>query len=76
MRYWDGDGSDTAGVVRWEWWQSPQSLTWVLTNTQVCCHIIFNYGAPGDRPVVGNWVGSGVDMPGVFRPVMDDSMCG
>ncbi|HWA98245.1 MAG TPA: SdrD B-like domain-containing protein [Pirellulales bacterium] len=28
---------------------------------------VFNYGAPGDRPVAGNFNGSGVDTIGVFR---------
>jgi hypothetical protein len=61
---WDGNGTDTAGVVRVQ----PQRLTFLLrnSNTSGSAQISFSYGRFG-TPVVGDWDGNGIDTPGVVR---------
>jgi len=56
-----GGIGDGIGVVR--------NGTWYLRNTPSTgtADTVFNYGNPGDIPVVGDWNGDGVDTPGVVR---------
>jgi hypothetical protein len=44
---------------------------WLLRNSNSAGNAdnYFLYGGPGDRPVVGDWNGSGARSVGVFRPV-------
>jgi hypothetical protein len=37
------------------------------TNTTGFADITLTYGLPGDKPVVGDWDGDGVDTIGVYR---------
>jgi hypothetical protein len=66
---WDGDGADTAGVVR-----SPNR--WLLTDRVLAgggATRSFAYGASDPRvtelPVPGDWDGNGTDTPAVLRNV-------
>jgi hypothetical protein len=47
------------------------SCYWVVNSTGTGSYSasdqIYNYGLPGDIPIVGNWFGSGVKRIGVFR---------
>ncbi|MBW3557384.1 MAG: hypothetical protein KY454_10675, partial [Actinobacteria bacterium] len=58
---WNGDGTDTPGVV--------SGNTWFLrnSNTTGTADLTFGYGNVGDRPVTGDWDGDGTDTPGVVR---------
>jgi len=66
---WDGDGIDTAGVVR----PVDGELRWRVTNQRnpSSLGIRFQLGsvATQDIPVVGDWNGDGRDSPGIVRPV-------
>jgi len=61
---WNGDGTDTVGVVR-----SPN--TWLLrnSNTNGAANITFTYGSPSvpELRIVGDWNGDGIDTPAVLR---------
>ena len=61
---WDGNGTDTPGVVR----VRPGSMTFLLrnSNSSGSANIAFIYGRTG-FPVVGDWDGNGTDTPGVVR---------
>lgn len=62
---WDGDGVETAGVVR--------NNTWLLTNAQLqggAAATSFTFGSPNLIPeykAPGDWNGDGTDTPGVVR---------
>ncbi|GAA3394926.1 hypothetical protein [Cryptosporangium minutisporangium] len=63
---WDGDGVDTAGVVR--------GNQWLLTNARAqggTAQLSFSYGTVNrsipEYKIVGDWNGDGVDTPGVLR---------
>lgn len=57
---WNGDRSDTPGVVR--------NANWYLSNSfGGNGDIIFNYGLASDQMVVGDWNGDGIATPGVVR---------
>jgi peptidoglycan/xylan/chitin deacetylase (PgdA/CDA1 family) len=58
---WNGDGTDTPGVVR--------GGTWYLRNSNSSgpADVVLQFGYPYDRPVVGDWDGDGTDTPGVVR---------
>jgi hypothetical protein len=63
---WDGDGTDTAGVVR--------GRQWLLNNDPLqggTAETNFPYGATSspirELPVVGDWDGNGTDTPGILR---------
>jgi len=58
MGDWNGDGTDTPGVVRNGVWHLRNS------NTTGFGEISLAYGDPGDTPVVGDWDGNGTDTPG------------
>lgn len=66
---WDGDGDDTIGVVRR---LADGTLRWLLKNENAAGSpdhdFPFGNWRLGDRPVVGDWDGSGFDMQGVVRP--------
>ena len=66
---WDGDGVDDVGVFRSSTAQfllrqptrvPPSNILIPITRT-------INFGLTGDRAVVGDWNGDGIDTPGVFR---------
>ena len=58
---WDGNGTDTPGIVR--------NGIWFLTNTlgKPLADLNFAYGTPDDHAIVGDWNGDGKDTPGVIR---------
>jgi peptidoglycan/xylan/chitin deacetylase (PgdA/CDA1 family) len=58
---WDGNGTVTPGIVRGNTWYLRNS------NTPGPANIVFQYGAPTDRPIVGDWDGNGTWTPGVVR---------
>jgi hypothetical protein len=72
---WDGDGSDTIGVVRPD--PDTDSLTWLLRNTNSAGSpdITFTFGsaASGDEPGSGDWDGNKTDTPGIVRPNVANS---
>jgi hypothetical protein len=66
---WNGDGTTKLGLFR------PSTGQWFLDadgnkswNSCPSDRCIEAFGAPGDRPVVGDWNGSGKSSIGVFRP--------
>ncbi|HYI99399.1 MAG TPA: M10 family metallopeptidase domain-containing protein [Thermoleophilaceae bacterium] len=68
---WNGDGVDTTGVYR------PSNQTFYLRNSNSTGGANYTFvfgsgangaGSAGDRPVVGDWNGDGVDTIGVYRP--------
>jgi glucose/arabinose dehydrogenase len=58
---WDGNGTDTAGVVR--------NGAWRVTNSHSPdgVQIGFTFGLSTDVPICGDWDGNGTDTPGVRR---------
>ncbi|MBY0526820.1 MAG: hypothetical protein K2R98_25735, partial [Gemmataceae bacterium] len=68
---WTGDGEDHIGIFR------PSTGTWYLdtrsrtagtaTGYDLSATIQINFGARGDIPVVGAWLGGTVDRVGIFR---------
>lgn len=75
---WDGNGVDDLGVFRPSTGQFILRLTsFQLLKTCFLCNPVLtqvvtlntiNFGQSGDRAVVGDWNGDGIDTPGVFRP--------
>jgi hypothetical protein len=70
---WTGSGKTTVGLFRpvGTPFNPDPSAHWLLhySNTAGPAELDFQYGGSGDRPVVGDWTGSGVTTIGVFRPV-------
>ncbi|MFI5954203.1 hypothetical protein [Cryptosporangium sp. NPDC051539] len=65
---WNGDGADTAGIVRGkQWMQINDVLSGGSPDTN------FPFGATASRirevPIVGDWNGDGVDSPGLLRNI-------
>lgn len=64
---WDGDGIDTIGAFR------PSTGEWLLSDDDRTITQFDAFGATpkfgrrGDRPIVGDWNGDGVDTVGVVR---------
>lgn len=60
---WNGDGIETGG------WYNPNTATWSLSNSHEVgvADLVFRYGAPGDKPVVGDWDGDGTTTIGIVR---------
>jgi|GEM_PF-392107 len=65
---WNGDGVDDVGVFR------PSTAQFLLrqptrlpTGVVVDVILALNFGLTGDKAVVGDWNGDGIDTPGVFR---------
>jgi len=59
---WDGNGTDTPGVVR--------ASTWYLKNSNASpgvADVSFAYGFASDLAVAGDWNGDGTDTAGVKR---------
>ncbi len=58
---WNGDGTDTPGVVK--------SGVWSITNSTTggVAQQVFGYGNATDIPVCGDWDGNGTDTPGLVR---------
>ncbi len=71
MGDWTGRGVKAPGVVRGVRFgrYGQPALTWHLRSANSAGEpdLSFEFGRPGDLPVVGDWVGNGVDTPGVFR---------
>ena len=62
---WQGVGSENAGVVREH---SDGQLRWYLDSDGDPVHeITIAFGLNGDKPVVGDWDGDGMDEVGVYR---------
>jgi hypothetical protein len=68
---WNGDGQDSPGEYR------PSNKTFYLRNESSTGHAEYTFvfgsgvngaGSAGDRPVVGDWNGDGIDTVGVYRP--------
>jgi Glycosyl hydrolase catalytic core len=59
---WNGNGTDSPGVVRGATWYISDTLNGSLRT-------YFVYGNPGDYPVAGDWNRDGFDTPGVYRGV-------
>jgi hypothetical protein len=47
-------------------WRAMQRTSQGKVRADLIDHV-FNYGAPGDRPLTGDWNGAGVDTIGVFH---------
>jgi hypothetical protein len=66
---WRGRGATKLGFFRpstGEWFlDRNNNRSWNGCKRDLC---ISSFGAPGDIPVTGDWVGSGVSHIGVFRP--------
>lgn len=71
MADWTGAGVATAAVVRGarHGVAGREALTWYLRQIEGAGQpdLIFEYGAPGDIPVAGDWLGRGVHTAGVVR---------
>jgi hypothetical protein len=68
---WDGNGSQTVGVVDPLGDLDPNNLTWFLRNSNSAGApdiAPFNFGSRGWIPVVGDWTGSGYTGIGAFDP--------
>jgi len=65
----DGDGCDTLSIYR-----ASEARFYVINELGAdgaglgAADFDFEYGNPGDVPVVGDWDGNGVDTPGLRRP--------
>jgi hypothetical protein len=68
---WDGNGTTTVGLFRPAGAPLNPGTTdaWILTNDPKAKTVLpkFQYGAPGDLPVAGDWDGNGTTTVGVFR---------
>jgi len=65
---WNGDGHDTAGVVRFQ--NGTRTPVWLLknTNTGGTADLSFGYGQISDGPpVAGDWNADTTDTPGIIR---------
>jgi len=60
MGDWDGNGTDTPGVIRGDTW-------WLSNDFNANVARTFKYGVSGDQFVAGDWNGDGIDTPGVVR---------
>jgi len=58
---WYGDGTDTPGIVRGNWWFLRNS------NSGGIGEVGFQYGDVNDVPLVGDWNNDGIDTPGIAR---------
>lgn len=71
MADWSGSGVKTAAVVRGvrHGPAGESTLTWHIRQVEGSGlpDLVFEYGRPGDVPVVGDWNGDGVYTPGVVR---------
>lgn len=65
---WDGDGTDTPGVIRG---LGQGTLRWLLrdSNSGGPADIALSYGRGFDEAAVGDWDGDGIDGVGVTRDV-------
>jgi hypothetical protein len=59
---WNGDGTDTIGLVR-----GPTFL-FRNSNSPGFADDSLDYGDPGDVPLTGDWNGDGTDTVAVYRP--------
>lgn len=58
---WNGDGTDTVGVVSGNVWKLRNA------NSGGDPDVEFTFGEPGDTFVTGDWNGDGIDTPGFIR---------
>jgi len=54
---------DTTGVFR----PSTGELFMKNANSTGFADLVFNYGLPGDQPIVGDWNGNGITTLGIYR---------
>ena len=64
---WDGDGDDNLGIYR-----PSEQMFYLFTisctgSPMGAAQISFLFGNPGDKPVVGDWDGDGIDEVGLHR---------
>ena len=68
---WDGTGVVRLGTFRCPAVGQPGTCTWSFdmnnSGTFDAGDVQFQFGLPGDIPVVGDWTGNGVTKIGVFR---------
>src|SRR5262249_2616112 len=68
---WLNDGIDRPGIFRPADTAAAGQSRWYLNLTDqafsLATNNIFQLGAAGDTPVVGDWDGSGISQVGVFR---------
>jgi len=66
---WNGDGTQTPGVVR----MTNDRPQWLLRNSNSGgpADYSFIYGRSGDRAVCGDWNGDGQQTPGIVRELDD-----
>ncbi len=66
---WDGNGTDTAGVVRRR--NGAAQAQWLLRNSAGggTAQVQFGYGLISDTPVAGDWDGNRTDTPGAVRAI-------
>ena len=67
---WNGNGIDTPGVfkqVTGQWLLTNGSTGQNINNSAPVVHISFNFGQPGDTPIVGDWDGNDIDGVGLYR---------
>jgi hypothetical protein len=71
---WDGNGTDTAGVVRRR--NGAAQAQWLLRNSAGggAAQLQFGYGLTSDGPVTGDWDGNGTDTPGAVRGIGGGSL--
>jgi hypothetical protein len=62
---WDGNGSQTPGIVR----IGGGTVLWALNNQRdsSAADLVFTYGVVGDIPITGDWDNNGTWTPGVRR---------
>ncbi|MBY0523247.1 MAG: hypothetical protein K2R98_07605 [Gemmataceae bacterium] len=68
---WFGTGTELVGVFRpstGQFFLSKTNTSWVDGPDDTANHLVFSFGANGDIPIIGKWLGGTVDYVGVFRP--------
>jgi len=69
--HWKNGGVDTVGVFNNGWWylasDNTPDATLLSDELDGYHHHGFSFGQAGDIPVVGDWLGNGVDTVGIFR---------
>ena len=75
---WDGNGTDDLGVVRQGSWilritglkkapKAPKAVAVQWVPKAKAAVLTFGFGAPGLKPLVGDWDGNGSDTPAVVE---------
>ena len=64
---WDGNGTDTVGLLLFAQTGAPTQFRLLNANATGSTFITVSFGQGGDLPVAGDWDGDGIDTIGVFR---------